>query len=89
MRIITIYLNLFSNFYVDRQVISIRYYNLSSINWGNAHPFHGDFEIESTTQVLTDAFVSSSLSLMVTESTFLRSGNIFDLMFMSAIDRIG
>ena len=33
------------NFSVDREVILIGDFNLPSINWGNVHPFHGDFEL--------------------------------------------
>ena len=38
---------------------------------------------------LFDSFVSSEVSQWLTEFTFLRSDNILDLMFSSAIDRIG
>ena len=75
------------HFSVDREVIFIGEINLLSINWDNVHLFQDHFE--STTQVVIDAFVSSGLSQWVTESMYIRSGNILHLVFTSAIDRIG
>ena len=48
------------NFPIDWEVILIGDFNLSSINWGNAHPFQGDFK--NNTQAFVEAFVSSSSS---------------------------
>ena len=58
-----------------------------SINLGNAHPIWGDFEL--AIQAFVDDFILSGFSQWVTESTFLCSGNILDLVFTSAIDLIG
>ena len=54
---------------------------------GDVHPFQGHFE--STTQAFVDAFFTSGLSQWVTEFMFFRYGNILNLVFTSAIDRIG
>ena len=61
-------------------------FNLLSTNWGKVHPSQGDFK--PTSQAFVDTLVSSGVSQWVIESTFLRSGNILDLGFTSAIDRI-
>ena len=74
-------------FSVDREVILIGDFNWPSINWGNARFFQGDFE--PTNQAFVDAFFSSGLSQWVTEFTYFRSGNILNLVFTSAINRIG
>ena len=56
------------------------------MTWGNVHPFQGYFE--PTTQAFVDPFVLSVMSQWVTESPFFRSGNCFDLVFTSVIDKI-
>ena len=70
------------NFSVDfLLVILIGDFNLPLNDWGNVHPFQDDFK--PTTQ----AFVDAGMNQWVTKSTFLRSGNILDLVFTSVIDR--
>ena len=83
---------LFSNFSVEWELILIGGFNLPSINWDNVHLLQDKKDVENvepTTQAFIDTFVLSGLSQWVTKSTFLRSGKILDLVFTSAIDRIG
>lgn len=70
----------------DKEVVLLGDFNLPSIRWCNQQPLGtplGDDEM------FLDMFTTLGLTQWVSEATFLRSGNMLDLILTSEQDRVG
>jgi len=75
------------HFCIDKEVVIIGDFNLPKIDWLQSNPLAGSFD--PLTQLFVDVFATVGLSQWTDSPTFVRSGNILDLVLTNSDDRVG
>ena len=76
-----------NNFCIDKEVLIVGDFNLPNILWTEGRP--SNISLDPTSLMFSDTFTSNSLLQLVTEPTFVTSGNILDLVLVNSADRVG